>query len=94
MKKMKKTYLAPGFMEWQAIIHVGRATVKLNFTGGTFTGYGQAPASFETDNPVLQRLIEMSDLFRERRIVLKESDRIGVERRGVNPSAHDRFKGK
>ncbi len=48
---MKKTYGVNGMMEWNAIIPVGRTSVRVHFTGGTVTGYGVSPATFTTDNP-------------------------------------------
>lgn len=43
---MKKTYGVNGMMEWNAIIPVGRTSVRVHFTGGTVTGYGVSPATF------------------------------------------------
>lgn len=67
---MKKTYGAPGLMEWQALIPAGKTTVRINFSGGAMSGYGSFPARFSTDNEALQRLIENSTYFADKRIVL------------------------
>lgn len=58
-----------GIMEWQALIHTGRSSVRIPFTGGMLSAYGVVPATFSTANPALQRLIEQSAYFRRGKIV-------------------------
>lgn len=70
---MRKTYGAPGLMEWHALIRTGRSKVRIPFTGGSQSGYGAVPAQFTTDNAVLQRIIETSGYFRSGRIRLLET---------------------
>jgi hypothetical protein len=61
-KKERRTY-GVRLMEWQALIPAGYGVVKVHFKGGSYSGYGQTPATFTTDNVALQRLIEDSSYF-------------------------------
>lgn len=69
MKKISKTYGVYNLMEWQC--DIGGHTV--NFTGGSFTGYGVRPAQYTTKELFLQTLIERSRFFRSGRIKLLQS---------------------
>lgn len=69
MKKVSKTYGVYNLMEWQC--DIGGHTV--NFTGGSFTGYGVRPAQYTTKELFLQTLIERSRFFRSGRIKLLKS---------------------
>lgn len=55
-------------MEWNALIPVGRSTLRVRFSGGSATGYGVSPATFATDNRAVQRVIEESSFFRNGKI--------------------------
>ena len=68
MTKSKVTYGVMGMMEWNALIPVGRSTLRVHFSGGTLTGYGATPATFTTDNPAVMRLIEDSYWYKIRKI--------------------------
>lgn len=70
MKSKKKTYGVQGYMEWQALIRCGKATVTVHFSGGSLTGYGVTPAEFTTENPMTQAIIENSDYFKKGKIYL------------------------
>ena len=70
MKAKKKTYGVQGYMEWQALIRCGKATVTVHFSGGSLTGYGVTPAEFTTENPMTQAIIENSDYFKKGKIFL------------------------
>ena len=70
MKAKKKTYGVQGYMEWQALIRCGKATVTVHFSGGSLTGYGVTPAEFTTENPMTQTIIENSDYFKKGKIFL------------------------
>lgn len=67
-KTPPSTYGVLGLMEWNALIPVGRSTLRVHFSGGTVTGFGVTPAKFTTDNPAVQLLIEQSHWFRSGRI--------------------------
>ena len=70
MKSKKKTYGVHGYMEWQALIRCGKATVTVHFSGGSLTGYGVTPAEFTTESPMTQAIIENSDYFKKSKIFL------------------------
>ena len=70
MNAKKKTYGVQGYMEWQALIRCGKATVTVHFSGGSLTGYGVTPAEFTTENPMTQAIIENSDHFKNGKIFL------------------------
>lgn len=70
MKAKKKTYGVHGYMEWQALIRCGKATLTVHFSGGSLTGYGVTPAEFTTENPMTQAIIENSDYFKKGKIFL------------------------
>ena len=67
--KTRIRYDVRGMMEWHPEFKVGRTRVKIPFTGGHLCGGGCTPASFETEDPVLQKVIESSEAYRSRRIV-------------------------
>lgn len=73
---MKKRYEVKGMMEWHPLFKVGRSTLRVSFTGGYLCGGACTPASYETSDPVVQRVIEGSEAFRSKRIslVYTESD--------------------
>ena len=59
-----------GVMEWVALVPVGRSTLKIHFEGGSMSGYGIRPATYETDHPGVRRIIERSEWYRRGRIKL------------------------
>ncbi|MCH5232004.1 MAG: hypothetical protein J1E78_00090 [Muribaculaceae bacterium] len=65
---MKKTYYAKGLLEWQVALKHNGIVLRLCFSGGSMGSNGVIPARYETDNPVIQRIIEGSDYFKEKRI--------------------------
>ena len=65
-KTKKKTYAVAGYMEYVASLPLpGGRSVEVEFTGGKQSGYGVSPARFTTEDPVLQKLIENCDQFRQ-----------------------------
>ena len=69
----RKRYDVSGMMEWHPEFKVGMTHVRVSFTGGHLCGGGRTPASFETDDPVVQAVIEGTEAFRTGRI------RVGME---------------
>lgn len=67
---MLKTYGTKNYMEWQALISVGKAKVSVPFTGGMLTGNGVTPATYTTSNKVLQKVIENSAYYKSGKIYL------------------------
>lgn len=61
--KTKTTYGVYNLVEWHAILHMGKATIKVPFTGGSITTQGVTPATFTTEKPVIQFAIERSPEF-------------------------------
>jgi len=68
MKKTKTTYGVYNLIEWHALLRLGKATVKVQFTGGSITTQGVTPATFTTEDPVIQFAIERSPEFRNGKI--------------------------
>lgn len=69
---VKKKYEVPGMMEWHPEFKVGRSSLQIAFTGGHLCCGGSTPASFETADPVIQRVIESSEAFFDGRIRLRK----------------------
>lgn len=74
MKIYRKTYGVKNLMEWQATIPVGKGRLIIHFAGGTRTAYGVTPATYKTEDPIRQAIIEKSDYFHSGRIFLVKSD--------------------
>lgn len=68
MKKRRIIYGVRGMMEYQALIPLGKATLKILFTDGSMNSLGAHPAKFTTDNFMVQHAIENSSDFRRGRI--------------------------
>lgn len=67
-KIAKKTYGVYGMTEWHIQLPTGLndpglSHFNISFTGGQLTGYGVAPATFTTDDPFVQKVIESSIHF-------------------------------
>lgn len=65
-----KTYGVYGLMEWSALVGNDNVRMRIDFSGGSVSGYGVIPACYATDDPVVQTLIESSAHFRSGRIRL------------------------
>lgn len=68
MRQTTYVYGVDGLTEWQVLLVAGRAKVKLRFTGGSMSGYGQVPAKFITKNAAIAKIIENSEYFKQGRI--------------------------
>lgn len=83
MKKKRITYGVRGMMEYQALISVGKATLRILFTDGSMNSLGAHPAKFTTDNFMVQHAIENSSDFRRGRIqvlhVYELDDEVHIE---------------
>lgn len=83
--KMKKriTYEIHGQIERNSYFRIGKALVRIEFTGGSINSTGVYPAQYVTENALFQKAIENSDAFRNGEIkrgrveVLEECDAIG-----------------
>ena len=72
-------------MEYQAIIKIGKATMKVPFSEGSMTAMGVNPARFTTENYMVQQAIEQSGEFRRGRIykvsVIELDEEVKIEGR-------------
>ena len=62
--KKRITYEIHGQIERNSYFRIGKALVRIDFTGGAINSTGIYPAQYTTDNPLFQRAIENSDAFR------------------------------
>lgn len=93
MKKKRITYGVYGMMEYQSIIKIGRATLKVLFSDGSMTAFGQNPAKYTTSDFLVQRAIENSSDFKKGRITVVSSieldEEVRIER---NPAKKETVK--
>ena len=68
MKKKQITYGVSGMMEYQAVVKVGKKNVSINFSDGSISAMGTNPATYTTDNIIMQNAIESSNDFKRGRI--------------------------
>lgn len=73
MNKKKITYGVSGMMEYQAVVKVGKKNVSINFSDGSISAMGTNPATFTTDNIIIQNAIEASSDFKRGRISIVRS---------------------
>ena len=62
--KKRITYEIHGQIERNSYFRIGKALVRIEFTGGAINSTGVYPAQYTTDNPLFQRAIESSEAFR------------------------------
>ena len=77
MKKQNIIYGVVGMLEYQALIKVGSAKIKIPFTNGSTNESGRTPATFSTSNTVIQLAIENSKEFKAgliRRVHVAKTD--------------------
>lgn len=90
MKKKRITYGVYGMMEYQAIIKIGRATLKVLFADGSMTSIGQNPAKYTTSDFLTQHAIENSSDFKRGRIqvvnTIELDEDVRIERNPAKPS--------
>lgn len=69
----QKTYGVYRLMELTISIKLGKRTLDIPFTGGIASNRGVTPATYTTQNPVIQLAIEHSAPFRNGRVkIVKE----------------------
>ncbi len=90
MNKTKKTYGIKGFMEYQAVIKVGKSWMKVPFSDGSMTAMGVAPCTFTTERFMVQHAIENSDEFKRGLIYIVNSipldGKVEIERPSPRPT--------
>lgn len=75
--KKRITYEIHGQIERNSYFRIGKALMRIEFTGGAINSTGVYPAQYTTDNPLFQRAIENSDAFRSGEIKRGRVDIIG-----------------
>ena len=86
MKKYKKTYAILHLAEKRTTFHLGKTKVHVSFTGGQVTKKGVTPATFTTDDPIVQLTIENSKDFENGAItLLSKYPAQGEVKIGMNP---------
>lgn len=58
------TYEIQGQVERNSFFRIGKALIRVEFTGGMVNSTGVYPAQYTTDNPLYQQAIENSQAFR------------------------------
>ncbi len=71
MKRFKKTYAIFHLTEKHTVFFLGKTKVHVSFTGGQVTKKGVTPATYTTDDPIVQLAIEKSADFKKGAITLK-----------------------
>lgn len=62
--KKRVTYEIHGQIERNSYFRIGKALVRIEFTGGAVNSTGVYPAQYTTENALFQSAIENSDAFR------------------------------
>lgn len=71
MKRYKKTYAIFHLTEKHTVFYLGKTKVHVSFTGGIVTKRGVTPATFTTDDPIVQFAIEQSADFKKGAISIR-----------------------
>ena len=71
--KAIKTYGIYGLLEWHGYVEGNGVKMKVDFTNGSATAWGVAPATFTTKHELTQLIIENSDMFKKGRIKIVRS---------------------
>lgn len=89
MEKTRTTYAVYNLIEWQALLKMGKGTVKVPFSGGSMTTQGVTPATHTTEDPIIQFAIERSPEFKSGKIKVirrvKLGGKIEIERNAPKP---------
>ena len=86
MKRYKKIYAIRTLAEKHTTFHLGKTKVHVSFTGGQVTKNGVNPATFTTDDPIVQLAIERSNDFAKGAISLMAKYPLqGEVKIGMNP---------
>lgn len=71
--KTRKTYGINGLLEWHGLVESHGVKMKVDFTNGSATAYGVAPATFTTTDALTQYILENSEQFKKGKIQLLRS---------------------
>lgn len=75
--KVRKTYGINGLLEWHGFVVSHGVKMRVAFTNGSVTAYGVAPATFTTEDPLTQHIIENSEQFTSGKIRLVRKVELG-----------------
>lgn len=78
--KKRITYEIHGQIERNSYFRIGKALVRIEFTGGAINSTGVYPAQYTTDNPLFQKAIENSEAFRNGEIKRGRVELLGEEK--------------
>lgn len=70
---LQRIYGVYGLMDYTINVRLGNRVLKIPFTGGATTGNGVRPATYTTNNPVVQYAIESSPIFKSGRVKIIRS---------------------
>lgn len=70
VKIVRKTYGIFGMVEHSVLIGPASCNVRIEFKNGRISVRGVEPCTFTTDNPAVQSLIEQTDKFKKKYIVV------------------------
>lgn len=70
-------------MEYQAVIKVGNKNASINFSDGSMSAMGTNPATYTTDNIIIQNAIEASSDYKRGRIAIVSTIELDEELRIV-----------
>ncbi len=65
MKKTNITYEISGIVERSIVINISKATLRINFEGGSINSDGTIPAKYTTGSEAVQNAIEKCPLFKK-----------------------------
>ena len=93
MQKKRITYGISGMMTYQAIFNAGRNNrIKVTFSDGSIAATGKKPATFTTEDFMLQHIIENSKLYKDgfiyRYRVLLLNEKVKIEHNGPKFECH------
>lgn len=81
---LKKFYGVPGKIETVMVIKCGKSDVIINFKGGSIMDFANKPATYSTDNPAYQAIIENSPQFKRGEIKLLNTINVGDDTHADN----------
>lgn len=70
---LQRVYGVYGLMDYTINVRLGNRILKIPFTGGATTGNGVRPATYTTNNPIVQFAIESSSIFKSGRVKIIRS---------------------
>ena len=89
LRVMRKTYGMKGVSECVFRIPVGKSTIVCTFTDGNLQSRVPAPATFSTENPIVQTIIESCEMFANNKIYLMSVSGEVVEANETNEAYED-----